>query len=538
MVWPPPKVLGTQEGEITVERPHGNNPDASAVLPGMQPMHGSSGAVTTPAPALPGATVSVMAATAIPRDWLERPEGLIGSVLGSRYRVTSVIGRGPMGIACEGESSRGRQVTLKLLPRSPELPVEHFAWQVRHALALAHFDHPNVAAISDFGPLDDGSSFVSRARTPGVTLRTILRQGGLPIGRALEISRQIASALATAHSQDIAHGRLKPENIIVHGGARPGDVIKVVDFGMAGLTVNLPAVAPNENEARRLALRTRLYLPAEVCGASAAVDVYSMGVLLFEMIAGQPPFVFEAQDPARLQGPPLSFAQCNPALVVPASINELVSALLNPRASEQGLSAERLTQMLDALLGRPSVAAPEPVTSQMQSLPAHSPYGLDTQVPTAKVPPPDVHAFTTGGPLVWPSSPAPASTPSFPPLPQGMSASTFPPPTVAPRSSAHPPSAPPPPPSARGLSSGPPPIGSNRPRPPGPPPSMRHPGRIDEPFATPSFAPPPMGTPSQIPSQSHGAASIASSDDEELELRPSFIGRLKRLFVRKRPSGF
>src|SRR5436190_448902 len=116
MVWPPPKVLATSEGEVTVERPQGGNPDASGVVPGMQPMHGAAAAVTTPAPALPGATVSVMAATAIPRDWLERPEALIGSVLGSRYRVTSVIGRGPMGIACEGESSRGRQVTLKLLP--------------------------------------------------------------------------------------------------------------------------------------------------------------------------------------------------------------------------------------------------------------------------------------------------------------------------------------------------------------------------------------------------------------------------------------
>src|SRR5688572_20803060 len=289
MVWPPPKVSAGAEGEITVERPHGGAPEMSAVVPGVQQMPSAS---VPGAGALPGATVSVMAATATPRDWLSRPEGLIGCVLGSRYRITSLLGRGPMGIACEGESSRGRQVTLKLLPRAPELPVEHFAWQVRQALALAHFDHPNVAPISDFGPLDDGSAFVSRARVPGVTLRTILRQGGVPIGRALDIGRQIVSALATAHAQDITHGRLKPENVIVQGGARGGDMIKVVDFGMAGLPVNLRAVAPEENEARRLALRTRLYLPGEVL-APSAVDVYSIGVLLFEMIAGQPPFVFE-----------------------------------------------------------------------------------------------------------------------------------------------------------------------------------------------------------------------------------------------------
>src|SRR6187551_2747861 len=145
MVWPPPKVTAGAEGEVTVERPHGGAPEVSAVV---QPMQ-SAGPVASPAPALPGATVSVMAATATPRDWLERPEGLIGCVLGSRYRITSLLGRGPMGIACEGESSRGRQVTLKLLPRAPELAVEHFAWQVRQALALAHFDHPNVSPLSD-----------------------------------------------------------------------------------------------------------------------------------------------------------------------------------------------------------------------------------------------------------------------------------------------------------------------------------------------------------------------------------------------------
>lgn len=354
MVWPPPKVLATPEGEITVERPHGGAAEVSAVVPGVE-QHDLAQPAAAP---FPGATVSVMAATSVPRDWLERPEGLIGCVLGSRYRITNIIGRGPMGIACEGESSRGRQVTLKLLPRAPELPIEHFAWQLRQALALAHFNHPNVAPISDFGPLEDGSSFVSRARVPGVTLRTILRQGGLPIRRALDIARQIASALASAHVQDIAHGRLKPENVVLQGGPRGADVVKVIDFGMAGLPVNLRAVAPNEDEARRLALRTRLYLPADVTGASPAVDVYSLGVLLFEMIAGQPPFVFETLPASGPQQAPRSFAQCSPSLMVPASVNELVFALLHPRAAEHGLSAERVGQMLDGLLGRASVAPP------------------------------------------------------------------------------------------------------------------------------------------------------------------------------------
>jgi serine/threonine protein kinase len=538
MVWPPPKVTAGAEGEVTVERPHGGAPDVSAVVPGVQPMR-SAGPVTSPAPAMPGATVSVMAATATPRDWLERPEGLIGCVLGSRYRITSLLGRGPMGIACEGESSRGRQVTLKLLPRAPDLPVEHFAWQVRQALALAHFDHPNVAPISDFGPLDDGSSFVSRARVPGVTLRTILRQGGLPIGRALDITRQVTAALVTAHAQDITHGRLKPENIIVQGGARGSDMVKVVDFGMAGLNVNLRAVAPNENEQRRLALRTRMYLPGEVLGG-AAIDVYSLGVMLFEMIAGQPPIAIESLPASGPQPAPLSFAQCNPALSVPASVNELVQALLNPRASEHGLDAVRLGQMLDALLGRPSIAPPEPVTAQIQSAlpPAVS---LREPQPPARMPPPDVHAFTapSAASLVWPSSPPPASghQHSYPPLPPAFSGSTFPP---APssfgqqqpqRASSYPPLPQPAhaqreprgvtpslPPVATAVGSYPPPVSTRQAAP-----------VVDAPFGTPSF-PPPAALPTGI--------AIGKSDDVELDLRPSFIGRLKRLFGKKPPADF
>lgn len=487
-----------------------------------------------------------MAATPTPRDWLERPEGLLGSVLGNRYRVTAILGRGPMGIACEGESSRGRQVTLKLLPRPPQMPIEHFAWQVRQALALAHFDHPNVSPISDFGPLEDGSAFVSRARTPGVTLRSVLRQGGLPLGRALEIARQIASGLAAGHAQDIAHGRLKPENVIVHVGERPSvaDSIKVVDFAMAALPVDVGAVALTENDARRLALRTRVYLPYGVSGASPMIDVYSLGVLLFEMVAGQPPFMLDNAPPEGPSGPPLSFAQCNPSLVVPGSVSELVAALLHPRAAEHGLNAARAVQMLEALLGRPSLLGAEPVTSQLASTqsPSQPPAAWNQPGPIGTVPPPDIRAFTTSSspPLVWPSSPAPPpGGSSFPPLPQGFSPSMFPPRAIdaaAPSSfpppaiTAAPAGATPYPPPASAAPAGatpfPPPAMAAPGAPPGgpgypPPPSARHPARVDEPFATPSFPPPAGPSP--------------SSPDLDMELRPSFIGRLKRLFTRKRP---
>lgn len=456
MVWPPSKVHAPPEGE------------ASAETPGV--------ALPQPLPQAPHSSSP---------DWLERPEALIGSVLGDRYRVTAVLGRGPMGIAFEGESSRGRQVTLKLLPRSPELPAEHFAWQVRQTLALAHFDHPSVTPLTDFGPLGNSGAFVSRNRMPGVTLRSLLGQGGLPLRRSLLIARQIASALSAAHAQDIAHGRLKPENILIQGGTGPGDVVKVVDFGMSGLSVDLRAVAPGENEARRLELRTRLYLPPGAAPSGAGTDVYSLGVMLFEMISGQPPFLSEpgSGDPGRAR---LSFAQCSPPLQVPRAVDDLVQSMMHPDAARQGLDAGRLVQLFDELLGRPSVAPSSPSASAARAPAADSRGGA---------------APAEGRASFWPHA-APAEAAgrvSFPPLPEGYAPSPLPPAPVsqaAPRSSAYP---------------------------PGPPP----PGGARAPVA-------PSGPPSAPP-----ASSVSDEDEDEANFRPSLIARLRRLFGRSRnDSGF
>ena len=159
MVWPPPKIQATPEGEGPRESPERATRDEPEL----------TGAYGASAGALP---------SALPPDWLQHPEKLVGAVVGARYRITGLLGRGPMGFAVEGESFRGRQVALKLMPRPPELSVERFDWHVREALAMAHFDHENVVASTDFGPLEGGGAFVSRSRVPGVTLRSVL--GAMP----------------------------------------------------------------------------------------------------------------------------------------------------------------------------------------------------------------------------------------------------------------------------------------------------------------------------------------------------------------------
>ncbi|HVZ35428.1 MAG TPA: protein kinase, partial [Polyangiaceae bacterium] len=279
MAWPPPTIQAPPEGDRVPEGSGHGEPAAPAPVtgaydaPGMQPLPDAQ------APA-----------------WLSRPELLVGSVLGGRYRITAVLGLGPMGIACEGESPRGRQVTLKVIPKPAELSAERFAWLVREALALAHFDHAHVVPSTDFGSLEDGSAFISRSRVPGAPLRSLLlRQGALPLRRALSIAQQIAGALAAAHAQDICHGRLKPENVILQAASPAEDLVRVVDFGLSRLPLGAGSAIP---EARQLELRSRMYLPgADLVGAahasSLALDVYSLGVLLFEMIAGRLPFALD-----------------------------------------------------------------------------------------------------------------------------------------------------------------------------------------------------------------------------------------------------
>jgi len=447
------------------------------------------------------------------RDWLTHPEALVGSVLGGRYRVTSVLGRGPMGIACEGESSRGRHVTLKLLPRPADLQVEHFAWQVRQTLALAHFDHPNVSPINDFGSLEDGSAFVSRSRVPGATLRTLLRQGPLPVRRALELGRQVALALSAAHIQDIAHGRLKPENILVQTLPNGSDQVKVVDFGMAELPVNARAVVPDEHEARRLLLRTRLYLPSSAAAvAGPAIDVYSLGVILFEMIAGQPPFAFESMGAAGPEAPALTFAQCQPPIQVPAAIGDLVMSLLHPKAALQGLTAGHLVKVLDALLGRPSAPpaqAPTPGPEFESSTPHTAAVSLEPPPPAIKGPPPDLGPVSGGGgpPFAEPARQGGNLVPSWPPLPQGFSTS----------------SVPPPPPSSRGRGRSSVPSSSVA---SGTYPPAAYPGSSGPAADYVSAAPSSMAPPSSI------------DTDEEAEFRPSLLSKLRRLFGGKRGEGF
>ncbi len=199
--------------------------------------------------------------------------------------ILSTIGRGGMGIVYEAVQSRlGRRVALKVL--SPHLAYNASFMQRFHAEArvLARLLHPNIVTIFDMG-VHGGLPYMLLERVEGRPLRSMLKDGAIPPPRALEIADGVLDALDCAHEAGVVHRDIKPENILITRKGR----VKLVDFGLA---VNPDLDARSATKAR-MKVGTPLYMapeqlrrPGDVDGRA---DLYSLGVVLLELLTGKPP---------------------------------------------------------------------------------------------------------------------------------------------------------------------------------------------------------------------------------------------------------
>src|SRR3989440_3720478 len=228
-------------------------------------------------------------------------ESMIEKTIG-HYRITALLGSGGMGeVYLAQDSVLGRKVALKLLPASLTQNTDRLRRFEQEARAASALNHPNIVTIHEIGN-DDSFHFIAQEFIDGVTLRMHMDGKPLALNEALEIALQVASALAAAHSKGIVHRDIKPENIMVDKGSHLGrqNHVKVLDFGIAKLA-EAPGIVMKGEATTRLLLKTEegraigtaAYMsPEQARGESvdARTDIWSLGVVLYEMLTSKQPF--------------------------------------------------------------------------------------------------------------------------------------------------------------------------------------------------------------------------------------------------------
>jgi tRNA A-37 threonylcarbamoyl transferase component Bud32 len=223
---------------------------------------------------------------------------VIGQLFGN-YRALSLLGEGGMGAVYLAEHPAiGRQVAIKVLHRELIRDFQHVRRFVNEARAANTIRHPNIVEILDAGTTETGTPYLVMELLAGESLGDRLSRKRLELGEALDIVRQTASALHAAHRQGIVHRDLKPANLFLAQDARGGgrEQVKVLDFGIAKLQTGRPADQVKTQSG--MMLGTPTYMSPEQCLGTRHVggrsDLYSLGVILYEMVCGAPPFSADA----------------------------------------------------------------------------------------------------------------------------------------------------------------------------------------------------------------------------------------------------
>jgi serine/threonine-protein kinase len=235
---------------------------------------------------------------------IDGPSEWIGRVIDERYRVDELLGEGGMGSVYAAEHLKLRKrVAFKIIHPEFAGDGEVAARFAREAMASAQLEHPHVASALDYGTLPEGGAYLVMQLVDGPSLqRHIEREGKTEWVRACELGAQVADALATAHAKGIVHRDLKPDNIVLTTRADGATVVKVLDFGIARVAMEDRAAPVGAEPGKALTrvgtvMGTPGYMaPEQAMGDAidARADLYSLGVVMWELLAGRP--MFESRD--------------------------------------------------------------------------------------------------------------------------------------------------------------------------------------------------------------------------------------------------
>src|SRR5829696_7500082 len=258
----------------------------------------------------------------------------------NHYKMVRQLGAGGMGEVYLAMDTRlHRQVALKVLPAEFVLDPDRSRRFQQEAHAASALNHPNILTIHEIGEFDN-TSFIASEFIEGETLREKLVHRSLSMTESVDIALQTATALAAAHESGIVHRDIKPENIMI----RRDNLVKVLDFGLAKLTAAKPTESgignrPRVETATGVIMGTTAYMsPEQARGkeTDARTDIFSFGIVLYEMLTGRPPFAGETTSDiiaAILKSDPPRVGDLDPN--IPVELESIVEKTLRKDRDER-----------------------------------------------------------------------------------------------------------------------------------------------------------------------------------------------------------
>jgi eukaryotic-like serine/threonine-protein kinase len=373
-------------------------------------------------PNIDGARFCAKCGALLPHAVEGAEDTLVGQIVGGRYRITQILGEGGMGRVYLAEQQMGtnvRKVAVKTLQSQYAKDQQVLARFHRECGTVSELEHPNTIQFFDFGQTPDGQLYIAMEFVQGQSLSDAMKHGPMRPDRVLRILAQVCGSLEEAHGRGVVHRDLKPDNVILTTRAGQADFVKVLDFGIAKRSEAKDKAQEQKLTQQGMVLGTPPYMsPEQFTGKELDLrsDIYSLGVMAYEMLAGRLPF--EADTPwqwatQHMTAQPFPFEASGAAAGIPEPMKHaIMRSLSKDRDQRQGTVRQFYEEVAGAGTGTGTSPALVPVgphrggdTSALPAagaqVPSHPGF-----TPHPGFAPPQVAHVTPGG-QTFPTSPQP-----------------------------------------------------------------------------------------------------------------------------------